>query len=196
MLIRAIFAVPLLLALPAAAQDKPSNVIPSRDVAVTYKMNDAQEMRMSWTGAGQKMRIDMPGGQGAMIVDHSTRKALMVMTAQRMVMEMPFDAAAGSMPKPEDFAQALKGKEGTETIAGYSCTVWRFEQQGQSGTVCLTDDGVPLRTKSGGGQTAVSMVATEVKYGTQDPANFAAPAGYQSMAMPNQGAAPGQPRRP
>lgn len=196
MMIRASFALPLLLALPAAAQERPANVMPTRDVAVTYKVNDAQEMQMSWAAGGQRMRMDMPNHQGAVIVDHAARKALMVMTERKMVMEMPFDAAAGSaIPSPEEFAKALRGKEGQETIAGYSCTVWRFEQEGQKGNVCLTDDGVPLRTRSEGSQGTNSMVATNVAYGALDPASFSAPAGFQSMTMPGQGA-PGQPRRP
>ena len=192
--------VALLVAFPAVAQDRPA-VIPTRDVAVTYRAasgGDAGEMRISWLPARGLMRIDMPGGQGWMLMDTRAGTGFMVMDAQRMIMELPTGAAApGMMPS----AAARYTREGSARVANLDCVNWRIEDRGQSGRVCLTADGVMLRAE--GGRTGAGpgaspgaegrLEATAVTFGAQDPARFQRPAGYQALQMPGAtGAAPAE----
>ena len=150
---------------------------------------------MAWRVADQKLRVDMPGGMGWSVMDQRAKTMFVVMEQQHVVMEMPLNSGAGGLQvptQPPETARFTRG--GTATIAGQSCTIWRYENQGSTGESCMTADGVMLRsTGTVNGQTA-TMEATEVSYGPQDAARFTAPAGYQQMQMP-QGAIPGRPAR-
>ncbi|WP_043361127.1 DUF4412 domain-containing protein [Belnapia sp. F-4-1] len=182
---------------PAMAQERPP-LMPTRDVSVTYRVaggQAGQEMRMAWRVADQKLRVDMPGGMGWSVMDQRAKTMFVVMEQQRMIMQMPLNNGPGgvSIPtQPPETAKFTRG--GTATVAGQSCTLWRYENQGATGESCMTTDGVMLRsTGTVNGQTA-SMEATEVNYGPQDAARFTAPSGYQQMQMPT-GAPGGQPTR-
>lgn len=193
----AAFAVLTLLAAPTLAQDRPP-LFPTRDVAVTYRMTGGpqpgMEMTMSWLAAGQLMRVDMPGGMGFMVADQANQRGFMVMEAQRMIMDVPMAQAAGHMQAMQN-ARFTRG--GNETIAGTSCTVWRFEAPQQNGTACITADGVMLRSQSSVSNQQVTMEAVRVAYGAQDPSRYQRPQGYQQMQMPQVPPGAGAPpRRP
>lgn len=181
----------LLLAGPALAQDRPQ-IIPTRDVAVTYRVSGegqpAGEMRMSWLAARNLMRMDMPGGQGWAVVDMAAGSAFMAMDSQRMVMDMPATGVSGRMTPS---ASARFTREGHARIANTDCVNWRMEEQGQATRICMTGDGVMLRTESLGGQgpSRGVMEATAIAFGPQDAARFQRPAGYQSLQLP-----PGMPQ--
>ncbi|ONG53807.1 hypothetical protein BKE38_11355 [Pseudoroseomonas deserti] len=191
-----------LLALPtlAAAQAAPG-LQPTRDVAVTYKMiggpaapgaAGAQDIRMAWSVAAGKQRVDPPGGMGWMLIDRKANSAVMVMEAQRSIMTMP-PATVSQMTQqmPPD---ARFTRKGSATVAGLSCTEWDVVTQQVNTTLCVTDDGVMLRAAgqapNGGGLRG--MEATEVRYGTQDAARFTVPADYKPLQLGQMpGAAPG-----
>ncbi len=181
-----------LLALPALAQDQPP-LSPTRDVSVTYRVAAGQEMRMSWLVAEQRMRVDMPGGAGWSLVDQKSQTMFMVMDQQRMVMELPMQGGPGgiSIPtRPPDSARFTRG--GTATVAGLSCTIWRYVDGTTRGETCLTADGVMLRSSGTHDGQGGSVEATAVAYGPQDPARFRRPAGYRTMQLPG-GMMPGRP---
>jgi hypothetical protein len=189
-----------LLAAPVLAQGAPANMTPTRDVSVTYRVSglpgvQGDEMRMAWSISDGKQRIDPPGGMGWMLIDRRAGSAMMVMDAQRMVMTLPAQAAASmtqSMPPDARFT-----RKGTARVAGQSCTEWDVTMPDMRSTVCMTDDGVMLRSQmelpQNGGTSR--MEATEVRYGAQEAGRFQVPQGYQPMQMPGQiqGAAPGVP---
>lgn len=188
-------AILLATSLPALAQERPA-MFPTRDVAVTYRVTtEGQppgEMRMAWLAARQLMRMDMPGGQGWIVMDAAGGSAFMAMEGQRMIMDMPASGvSARMMPKPN----ARFTREGPARIANTDCVNWRMEEQGQSTRLCMTADGVMLRTESLSGQGAGRglLEATSITFGAQDAARFQRPAGYQSLQLPPgmSGAAPG-----
>lgn len=179
---------------PALAQDRPP-LMPTRDVSVTYRVSGGppgQDMRMAWRVADQKLRVDMPGGIGWSVMDQRAKSMFVVMEQQRMVMQMPLNDGPGGVNIPTQPPETAKFTRGAATtVAGQSCTIWRYENQGTTGESCMTADGVMLRsTGTVNGQTA-TMEATEVNYGPQDAARFTAPSGYQQMRMP--AGAPGAP---
>lgn len=189
------------LALPGAAmaQGAPANLRPTRDVAVTYRLTGLpaqaapgapaaapQEMRMAWSVTEGKQRVDPPGGMGWMLIDRRGNSAVMVMEPQRMVLSLPPEAAAAmSQDAPPD---ARFTRKATARIAGQSCTEWDVVVPQGTSTICVTEDGVMLRASSPlpDGSGVSRLEATEVRYGTQDPARFRVPVGFQEMQMPTQ----------
>jgi len=179
-------ALPVLLgASVAIAQDTPPS-FPTKDVTVIYKTQGGPEMKMAWLVADQKVRIDVTGGAGAMLMDVRGRKGFMLMDEQKMAMELPQDAMPAQTGQVPEGAKITKG--GTETVAGLSCTVWLTEYQGMKARSCVTADGVMLSAGAEG--APAGMEATKVTYGAQDAKKFKVPDGYQVMQMPGQGAAP------
>ena len=74
----------------ALADDRPP-MKPTRDATVTYKTVGADgghTIKMSFSAQTGLIRSDMPNMQGYMIVDRDRQKSTMVMTEQRMFMEM------------------------------------------------------------------------------------------------------------
>ena len=181
-----------LAAAPALAQDRPP-MMPSRDVAVTYRMvggeggGGAQQIQMSWLVAQGLHRVDMGAGQGWMVSDTRNNRGFMVMERERMVMDMPDTRRGGGPQMGQPGASARMTREGSATVAGNSCTVWKIEDQGRESRACITNDGVMLRVLGRDPATPgreSGMEATQVTFGTQDPARFARPAGFQVMQMP------------
>lgn len=176
----------LAMAVPAVAQDRPA-ITPARDVAVTYRVTvEGQppgDMRMTWLAARRLMRMDMPGGPGWIVLDAGAGNAFMVMEAQRMVMDMPATGVAARMaPRPD----ARFTREGPARIANTDCVNWRVAEPGQSTRLCLTADGVMLRSESlsGDGPARGLLEATQVTFGPQDAARFQRPSGYQNLQLP------------
>ena len=195
-------AATVLAALPAMAQTAPANLRPTRDVAVTYRMEGAgapqpQEMQMAWDVANGRQRVDPPGGQGWMLIDRKANSAVMVMDARRMAMQMPAATVAAMTQDPP--AGTTYTAKGTDRVAGQACNLWETTTPQGKSTICITEDGVLLRAVTeavgrpgmppGG---SMRMEATEVRYAAADPARFAVPQGYQSI-QPQAGmpAAPG-----
>lgn len=175
----------LLAATPALAQDRPPAIFPTRDVAVTYRMADNQTLTMAWLTAGQLLRVDAPQAQGAVIIDQAKQTMMVVMDAQRMVMDIPAGMSGpsgGPMPMAPG-PNARFTREGTATIAGLPCTIWLYQEGNRNGRACVTNDGVLLRADGGDGRNTGGITATEVRFGAQDPARFRAPPGYQTMNM-------------
>lgn len=105
------------------------------------------------------------------------------MDALRVVIEIP---AGGSLPWPVQIPpNARLTREGSDRVAGHSCTVWQVqEQNGRRGSARVTADGVLLNARGPDG--AEGIEATRVAYGPQEPARFRPPADYrtESMHMP------------
>jgi len=177
-----------LAAAPALAQDKPP-LFPTRDVAITYRFTGAQApagmptMTMSWLAAAQTMRMDM-GAMGYMVADHRNQRGFIVMEAARMIMDVPMEQA---MQQAGPSANASYRRTGTDTVAGLACTVWNYQDRDNTGTACITAEGVMLRAQGSNGGQSGSMEATQVAFGTQNPARFQRPQGFQSMQIPGQG---------
>jgi hypothetical protein len=178
-------------ALPARAQERPP-LFPTRDVAVTYRVSGPQApanmpaMNIAWLAAAQTMRVDL-AGMGWMVADHRAQRGFMVMEQMRMVMNIPMDQVAGRTGLSPN---ARFRRTGSGSVAGHGCTVWSYEEGADRGTACITNDGVMLRAEGTGQGHSGTLEATQVNYGTQDPARFRLPAGYQTMQMP-QGMPPG-----
>lgn len=182
----ALLAVPLLLAAaPALAQERP-RMLPTRDVAVTYRLLGAgmpagapQSMQIAWLAASGLMRSEMPG-MGWIVADQRNGKAFMVMEQMRMVMEVPPSQAQHYAPPPE----ATFRREGSATVAGHACTIWAYQDRQGQGRSCITAEGVMLRAEGTHQGQSGGIEATAVDFAAQNPARFQRPPGYQTMQMP------------
>lgn len=188
----------LAIALPATAQERPL-LVPSRDVTVAYRASGsgegrAPEMRLSWLVARGLLRVDLggPGGStggglGYLVTDTRGANGFLVMEANRMVMDLPAgqNPAAGALLRES----ARYQREGTDRVAGLTCTTWRIELEGQTSRACITADGVMLRAAAGRAGEGM-LEAISVTPGPQDPARFERPAGYQSFQPRGPGAPP------
>lgn len=183
----------ILVAGPALAQDRPP-LIPTRDVSIAYRSTvvppgvpAGATLRMSWLVAEQKLRVDMPGDVGWSLVDQRRQTMVMVLERQRIIMDLPIQGGPGGLSIPSQVPDSARfTRAGSATVAGFACTLWRYEDTNGRGEACVTADGVMLRSSgTHGGQTG-TLEATEVAYGAQDPARFRIPTGYQSMQIPGQ----------
>ena len=92
-------------ALPAAAQERPV-FVPTRDVAVTYRVTAGQgaghELRMAWLVAERKLRVDAEGAPGWSVIDQRAKRMLVVMEQQRTVLEVPANTGPGGLSLPTE----------------------------------------------------------------------------------------------
>ena len=183
---------------PVAAHGDRPPMLPTRDVAITYRVVGAppwaEEMRISWLASEGRRRIEWPGGVRATVVDHRNPGAsFMIFDGVRSVFMLRAgeEPAIGTPGGPETSGRFTRA--GTASHAGQTCTVWRYEDERSTGEACVTVDGVLLRgvvTLGYEGRTQTGgLEATQVDYGPQDPARFRRPGRYQ-VVQPR--AAPGR----
>ena len=160
----------------AAEQDRPLTM-PSRDVDVTYRAGQGDQVvlqRSRWSAEVRKMRLDTPTPGVYLIVDYLAHTLAMVSERDRGVLDMP--APAGGLP-----GQAVPGgagfiRRGSGQVAGLPCTEWEtVDTQGQSTLACFTEDGVLLQARRG---TTVLVQATRVAYGALDATAFVVPTSF------------------
>lgn len=172
----------LLTAMPAFADERPLTR-PNRDVDVTYVATVAGQQVKQRTrtvaGAGE-IRIDTPSPGFYMILSRDAHTMDMVSDADRGVVQMPYDPAAGARGGAS--ADAAYKRLGAATVAGLRCTEWATtDTAGNQVAACFTDDGVLLRARAG---ERVLVQAASVTFGRLDPTIFAVPAGYQRTVTP------------
>jgi len=182
---RPLFALALCAAaFPALAQNRPAS-FPTRDVVVTYRVlgnaspQTPREFTVAALAAEGRLRVEAPAMPAWALADRRTGRTEMVMDSMRVVTPSPVrqDEAMRYIRLAE--TARLTGA-GSASQAGQRCTNYRFEEQGQRGTACLTADGVLLR---GVNERGEGVEATRVEYARQDPARFRVPEGYRRMDL-------------
>jgi len=177
----------------AAAQDRPL-VQPTRDVTVTYRVEDAAAsvipggidgpLRLSWDAARQRLRAEAEGRPQAVLVDLPNRTATLLDDTMRAVVALPVRERD---LQPLTLNGARLTRRGQDSVAGLACTTWDVQASRGAGTVCLTADGVALRAEGAVDGRRGSFTATSVRYGGVGPGLFAVPPGYFSLNIPNFG---------
>ncbi len=174
------------VALPAQAQERPS-VRPQQDVAVSYRVQQvgqqgeavARTIQMYWTGQGSRLRLEVEGQPGFVLVDFATDRTTLVMPGQHLYAEMPFDPAhAPGLDIPPGVALT---KGGVESVAGVRCTDWTMHGPQGGGTACITGDGVLLRVRGEAASQPSALEALSVAYGPQPAALFTVPPGLKAV---------------
>lgn len=166
-----------------AAADPPPRVLPSRDVAATYRLAgpaaDALPggapglLRLSWDADGERLRAEADGRAQVAVVDLRAGAANIMDPGLRTALALPVaDIAAVTL------RGARLTRRGEATVAGLPCTTYAVTAQRGTGTVCLTDDGVALSGQGVVNGRNGSFTATVVTYGAQPDVLFRVPAGY------------------
>jgi len=164
---------------PSFAQERP-RTMPSRDVDIVYNITRAGQTlqeRTRWLAAEQTQRVDPPGQGIHFIMNHERRRALLVDDNRRTVIDMAQPQV--SPLDPDSTANFTRGD--AAMIAGLNCIDWSTSAGGPATQLCLTEDGVLLRVRSGG-HTLIE--AGSVSYAPVDPALFQIPPDYTHMAPP------------
>ncbi|HUC18490.1 MAG TPA: hypothetical protein VMA37_12485 [Acetobacteraceae bacterium] len=188
-------------AMPARADDQPP-LGPTRDVAVTYHVQDPQGatriVHMYFDAADQRVHIDMSSQPGFLVIDHKAGEVTMVNSATHSYVQVPAPPAMGNLMFRAPDLRLVR--QGTRTVAGISCTVWEMSQGGnQGGDACITGDGVVLSGRPANAPSPdTGIEAVSVAYGPQPATLFAAPSGYQRIqpTLPPPGVGAPAPKSP
>jgi hypothetical protein len=153
---------------------------------------EGQSMPVVMIRSGAKVRMEMAGpiGQMAMInnPDSGENFVLVVNDGQTMVMRSaPVEYENPADAWNAEFASAAR-RTGACAVAGESGSEWTHEENGQTSTTCVTDDGIILRAAQNGETT---WETTSVQRGPQSADLFAMPAGAPVMDLDALGAAVG-----
>ena len=176
-------AMPLLIAMPVAAQERPPT-LPLRDVDVTYVVPTpagAARQRLRFNALRQKLRIDPPGSGLYVVMDFLAGRMFTVREADRSVIDMA--APKAWMP---GMGHGRYTQCNVVTVSGVSCTEWQTtDSEGREVRICLDADGVMIRAtmQTAAGEATLAL-ATEVRRESQDPVVFAVPASYRRLTPP------------
>ena len=182
-----------------AAEHPP--LAPTRDVTVAYQVRasqmpsgamgrgdgqDGQTIKMSYSVASGRLRIEQVSLPGYMLVDRAAGRVTMVMEPMQTFMDMPLDDKAGAGLLLNDKMRFVRG--GGDKVAGLACTVWTVTSGQTTARLCITEDGVILRGEGSDPKRGTGkLVATAVTYAAQPVAKFSAPPGFHRMEMPSAG---------
>lgn len=154
----------------------------------------SEELHFYATAGGRRMRLDIPGTGGSLVIDAAARTATVVNPGLRAFMTVPLnpEIAHGLLLDPGTvFKRGAK-----DEVAGHACTVWALGPGGAGGSACITEDGVVLRRNAAGSSGRASeLVALSVDYGPQPASLFAPPEGYQDLSGPKAPAPPPAPTK-
>jgi hypothetical protein len=182
---------PVLAQAPAAVPDRPL-LAPSREASVLYRMakagTPAVELRITTRAGGSPMRVDMPDG-AYMLVDQAAQSTAMVVPNEQMVMELPFQDGPQAQFQLNERMRFTR--RGVDTVATMRCTTWDVVLEKAHGAVCVSDDGIVLRSSGqdeAGRRTLIEAVS--VSFAPAPASDFTLPADYDRMAATPNGPAP------
>ena len=172
---------------PAAAAPRP-NILPVRDVAVSYELTapgrPPADYQFAYDAADQRARIDDPARGTYFLVDLPAGRARLVIPALRTIVEAPdLSAISQEITRVEG---ARFTRLGAASVAGASCQKYLVMNSQGTADVCLTPDGVALNFHGHDAHGSATVTATSLSYGPQPPANFFPPAGFNSVTLPPQ----------
>ena len=170
---------------PGAA-DRPL-MAPTREASVLYRVTSSEnppaEVRITTLPNGASMRIDMPD-RTYMLVNQAEKRMALVVPDEQTVMDLPW--SSGPQDQFTLNARMKFARRGADTVAATRCNVWEVALDGSRGVMCITDDGVLLRSLSQDESSRRSLIdALSVSYTPAPPKEFMVPPDFEHMAPPN-----------
>jgi hypothetical protein len=146
----------------------------------TIQGPDGQALPLVMIRSGDKVRVEMasPMGQMAMINNGESGENFVLITNDGRTTAMEMSGVDYENPADKwggDLASSAT-RTGSCSVAGESGAEWTREQN----TVCVTDDGIILRSTEDGRTT---WETTSVQRGAQSADLFVMPAGVQALDM-------------
>ena len=178
----------------APAPDRPP-MVPSREASVLYRMTrpgaPPVEARITTRAGGSPMRIDMPDG-AYVLVDQPTHRVAMVVPNEQMVVGLPFEEGPQAQFQLNERMRFTR--RGFDTVAGLRCTTWDVLLDRARSAICITDDGIMLRSTGqdeAGRRTLVEAVS--VSFTPAQDSDFTPPPDFERMEAPSGPAMPDAP---
>lgn len=186
-------ALPLTAA--TAAPDRPA-LAPTREASVLYRVVNAGaapvEVRVTAEAGGSPMRLDMPD-HTYMLVDQAARSIAVVVPEEQVVLDVPYQDGPQTYFQLNDRMRFTR--RAPATVAAVRCTVWDVAVDKARGTMCISDDGILLRssgTDEAGRRNLIEAVS--VSFAPAPAGEFVPPPDFNRMpATPNGPAAPASP---
>lgn len=178
----------------AAAPDRPA-LVPSREASVLYRVTNADtpavEVRVTTAAGGSPMRLDMPDST-YMLVDASAGRMAMVVPGEQMVLNLPYQDGPQTHFQLNDRMRFTRRAPGT--VAAVRCTTWDVVVDSGRGSMCISDDGILLRSSGMDGNGRRNLIeAVSVSYAPATPDEFAPPADFSRMVATPRGPVPAPP---
>jgi len=167
------------------ARAEPPQLLPTRDVDITYDVTLPSQSRVRervrWLAAEQLERVDGPH-KSTTIFNRRTREIIHLSAANRTFRRL-------DMPRqPDEPAPETMLKRSNESVvAGLHCVNWSWTEDVETRTVCMTEDGVLVRFLIDG--KTVSE-ARSVSFHPQSAELFEVPPGYTPLLAPEGGPIP------
>lgn len=179
------------LVLTAAAPDRPA-LVPSREASVLYRVVNADaapiEVRITTGAGGSPMRLDMPD-RTYVLVDQAARSIELVVPDEQMVLDMPYQDGPQTHFQLNDRMRFTRRTPGT--VAAVHCTVWDVAVDSTRATMCISDDGIMLRSSGvdeAGRRNLIEAVSVSFAPAAAD--EFVPPADFSRMAATPDGPVP------
>jgi len=171
----------LLLAAPPARSAEPlPQLLPTRDVDITYDVTRPDQPpireRRRWLAEGHLRRVDGPD-KSSTIFDPTKNEVTLLNPKTRSFRKL--DGVPRRPADPQKGAVLTRG--GETVIAGLHCVDWSWTEDTDTHTVCVTEDGVLLRLIING---RTILQARSVTYGKQPVELFQIPHGYSPALAP------------
>lgn len=176
----------------AAAPDRPA-LTPAREASVLYRVVNAGaapvEVRVTAEAGGSPMRLDLPD-RTYMLVDQAARSIAVVVPEEQTVLDVPYGDGPQTYFQLNDRMRFTR--RAPATVAAVRCTVWDVAVDNARGTMCISDDGILLRS-SGTDETGRRNLieAVSVSFAPAPPGEFVPPPDFSRVPVtPNDPAAP------
>ncbi len=156
---------------------------PTREVSVLYRVtssgNPPAEVRITTLPNGAAMRIDMPD-RSYMLVNQADKRMAMVVPDEQTILDLPW--SGGLQDQFTINARMKFNRRGIDTVTATRCTVWEVALDRTRGVMCITDDGVLLRSLSQDEAGQRSLIdALSVSYTPAPPKEFVPPPGFEHL---------------
>lgn len=184
---RALAGIAIVITVSAAAPDRPA-LVPSREASVLYRVTNADaapiEVRVTTAASGSPMRLDMPD-RTYMLVDPAAHSMAMVVPDEQMVVELPYQDGPQTHFQLSDRMRFTRRVPGT--VATVRCTTWDVAIDKARGTMCISDDGIMLRSSGVDEAGRRNLIeALSVSYAPAPADEFMVPPDFSRMiATPN-----------
>lgn len=168
------------LGLSPARADEPAQQHPTKDVDIVYKPAPANApkiflpARTRFSAKLNILRTDGQDGHSFVLLDLGKNLVTLADSKTKTALVVPSAKPLGRLHMA---GTAHWEKRAPRKIAGLSCTDWQVVTDEAAGmTQCFTDDGILLRSESGG---VVTNEATKVTFAAQDEASFTVPKDFK-----------------
>ena len=184
-LVAAAFAVILGAAGPApapGAAERPS-IMPTRDAVVGYHLapatGEAIDVRVSFQAGGRALRMDLPD-HSFMVATPGDKRLVLVVPLEQTAMELPWTDGPQPLFLLDERMRFTRKAEAT--VAGQRCTLWDAVLERTRATVCVTADGVLLRSQSQDPMGRRNLIeAFAIRYQALVESDFAVPAEFDRL---------------